>query len=424
MSLCRNGGVEGAGMHNMLKSLIPLLSSIALSSFIPSVWGQKIPADVPLCDLAGHPKPFDGETIRVRGRLNVYFEDFTLAVGDCNTSQYIWLAFGGDVPGIVASTVNDIFRKPGVDLKVNGVSYAIKKDENFHRLYALIAAREGNKPAYRVTATLTGAFLAGEERKSPNGKSFYSGYGHLGCCSLFIITQISDVESVPPANLNLHGTVSGPDGRPAEGFVVVDEILGGSPRERQRTITNKTGGFEFSDSGPLLRFEDPRYRPLALPVKPGGSPVDIRLEDAKRSDWTIPSCGQSGDSSGRIGFSALFVLPMGLESELLDDEGWHCYFVYPRGGDPSEADLTISTWADEQTDEPTTFVDSNRSEQRWIKDSGGNVVGIDSRGRLKGGEHWRTARFLDHDSIGYSVKSGTRAGSYDMIIDSACISKR
>src|SRR5580704_505395 len=173
---------------------------------------QETPAEVSLCDLALHPKSFDGKTIRVRGTLNVNFEDFTLAIENCGTQQQIWLAFGGDVPGIVASMVNDNFRKPGVDLKVNGVSYAITRDENFRKLYALIAARHGDKPSYSVTATLTGAFLAGEERKLTNGQSYLGGYGHLGCCSLLVITLVSNVQSVPSADLTLDGSVLDPHG--------------------------------------------------------------------------------------------------------------------------------------------------------------------------------------------------------------------
>jgi len=79
------------------------------------------------CDLARNPKAFDGKLIRVRGTLNVHFEDFSLGIRNCDTEQGIWLAFGGDVPGIVTSMANDNVRKPGVDIKVNDVPYGIKK---------------------------------------------------------------------------------------------------------------------------------------------------------------------------------------------------------------------------------------------------------------------------------------------------------
>jgi hypothetical protein len=81
-----------------------------------------------------------------------------------------------------------------------------------------------------------------------------------------VITQVSDVDSLPPANLNLRGVLIGIDGNPVEGFTVFNDVLGGSPPERQETVTNKQGEFVFSNSGQQIRFENPNYRPLALTV--------------------------------------------------------------------------------------------------------------------------------------------------------------
>jgi hypothetical protein len=186
--------------------------------------------------------------------------------------------------------VNDNFRKPGSKLAVQGVSLGIEKDENFRRLYALIASRHDSKRDYTVTATLTGMFFSGVEQKNARGGDHFWGYGHLGCCSLLVITQVADVISVPPADLNINGAVIGPDGKPLEGITVIDDVLGGSPPERQTTVTDKQGRFEFSDSGQQLRIENPRYRPLAITLQPGGAPIKVRLEDASRSDWAMPAC--------------------------------------------------------------------------------------------------------------------------------------
>jgi hypothetical protein len=409
------------------KLAIPLFIVFIALFFVPGeMWAQEAPKELAICDLANNPKSFDGKMIRVRGTLSVYFEDFSLVGGQCDTQQGIWLTFGGDVPGIVASTVNDSSRKPGVDVKVNGVSYGIKKDKNFLRLYALIAARHGDKPAFQVTATLTGVFFAGKERKLPNGHSDFAGYGHLGCCALLVITEVSDVESVPPANLHVRGTVVGPDGRQVKGFVVFDDILGGSPSERQQTITDEKGNFEFSNSGQLLRFENSSYRPLALPVKPGGAQVRVKLEDAKRSDWITPSCGEMKDIASRIGFSALFTLPSIMESDLSNDDDSRSYFVFPHGGGSADAELIISTSTDE-TAEQSDSVDSKWSEQRWVKDSAGAVVGTDAWGRSKHGERWRKTIFWRRDFVGYDqhgLHTRTPISVLDAIINSACITER
>jgi hypothetical protein len=387
---------------------------------------QESQIEVSVCDLARDPKSFDGKTVRVRGTLNVDFEDFSLDTPNCDTQQGIWLAFGGDVPGLTPSTANDMVRKPGTNIRVEGVSYAIKKDDNFRRLYALIAARHGDRPAFRVTATLTGAFVAGLLTTWPSGLTVFAGYGHLGCCALLVITEVSEVDSVPPANLNVRGTVLRPDGNPAAGLVVFNDILGGSPPERQQTTTDDKGEFAFSNSGQLLRFEDPRYRPIAFPVEPGGSPVRVRLEDAEGSDWVVPPCSQVAASQTRIGFSVLFALPSIMDSDRFDDDAYnvHHYSVFARGSDPSEGELMISM-VSERTGDHSSDVGLLRSQQRWIKDSAGNVMGIDSRTRPRSGGRSRQAFFWDHDIAGYWSKNQVTllSGILDRIIDSACIAK-
>ena len=406
-------------MPNRLRRFVVIVGLLCVPR---SVYAQENPADVRGCDLVRNPKTLDGKLIRVRGTLNVYFEDFSLGIRNCDTHQGIWLAFGGDVPGIVASLVNDTVRKPGVDIKVNSVIYGIEKDEDFRRLYALIAARHGDKPDYKVTATLTGTFFAGEERKLANGQKDFGGYGHLGCCSLLVITKVSDVESVPSANLNLRGVLIGVDGKPAGGFTVLDDVLGGSPTETQKAVTNKQGEFAFSNSGQQIRFEDPNYRPLALSVEPGHAPVRMRLQEAKHTDWVISACGED-DSPSRIGFSILFALPESMESSPFNIDNMQSIFIYPRGRDQSSAELILSNSADAITG-ASDSKDSERFEERWVKDRAGNVLGIDARGHMKHGGYWRLATFSDHYTAGYRLQSVEKPHVLDHIIDSACMAKR
>jgi len=383
---------------------------------------QAGPIDVPGCELAKSPKAFDRQLIRVRGTLSVHFEDFSLDIPNCGSSQGIWLAFGGDVPGIVPSTANDMARRPGSDIKVHGVSYGIKKDTSFWKLYALIAARHGDKPDYQATATLTGVFFAGEELKnSKDNVSYFGGYGHLAGCALLVITQVSDVESVPPANLGVHGVVTGIDGRPAEGFTVIDDILGGSPPGRQTTVTDKQGKFAFFNSGQQLRFENPDYRPLALTVETGGPEIRVKLEAAKQSDWVIPAC-KKVDSGKRVGFSVLFALPETMESEPLKTDDRQSIFVYHRGGSAPEADLIISRILD-GTAEEIDSLGSEWFEERWIKDEAGDVVGIDARGRSKDGKYLRTAVFFARFVATYGMGPEEPPKGLDEIIDSACVAK-
>jgi len=380
------------------------------------VCAQQVPTKVDVCELAGNPKAFDGRAVEVRGALDVDFEDFTLAHPGCAEEQQIWLAFGGDVPGVVPSTVNDNFRTAGVDLRVNGISYAVKKDESFRRLYALIAARRGDKPEYRATATLTGTFLAGEESKSAStGHTYFRGYGHLGCCSLLVITQVSEVESTPPANLDLRGVALGPDGKPAKGIVVFDDVDGGEPPDRQKIVTNERGEFEFANSGQQLRVEDPKYRPVKLQVEPGGAPIRVALEEASQTDWVLRDCREP-ERKGRIGFSVLFELVPSTSFSPYNEDGVHAFDIFPRGKESASAELFIIRNSERLRDSP----DSRDS--RWVRDSKGNIIGVDSRWKSYG--HFsRRVSFLGFDNVHYGTQSAVRRRAYDQIIDSACIAK-
>ena len=406
----------------MLKQFLSFFVLAGLLCGRYSAGAQAGPVDLPACELKKSPKTFDGKLVRVRGTLSVHFEDFSLEIPNCDSPQGIWLAFGGDVPGIIASTANDMARRPGSDIKVNGISYGIKKDVDFRKLYALIAARHGDKPDYEVTATLTGMFLAGGELRNAKGDvAGFGGYGHLGCCALLLITQVSDVESVPPANLDVHGVVIGIDGQPVEGFTVIDDVLGGSPPVRQTTVTDKQGKFSFSNSGQQLRFENPDYRPLALTVETGGPEIRVRLEAAKESDWVIRTCREA-HSGKRVGFSVLFALPKGMESEPFKTDEGLSIFVYHHGGSAPDADLIVSRILDGTTEEVNSL-GSEWFEERWIKDEAGKVVGADARGRGRDGKYWRMAVFFDRDTVAYGIDPGKSPNEPDKIIDSACVAR-
>ena len=382
------------------------------------------PLETSLCAVAKDPKSFDGKTIRVRGTFHVSFEVFTVSEKGCDIENGAWVAFGGDVPGIVTSLANDNMRRPGVDVTVGGTPYGIKKDEKFRRLYALLAARHGEEAMYRVTATVTGVFLSGDEQNGGDGKARFGGYGHLGCCSLLVIQEVGGASSVPSATMEVHGVVLDPKGKPLAGFKVFDDVLGGLPPQRQESVTDEHGQFRFTNSGQLLRFEDPQYRPVALPIEPGGAAVSVRLQEARRSDWAIPRCSERNGNSKLIGFAVHYEIPQGMDYQRNDEHGevHPSYYVFPSGGEPLNPELAIFREGAVIPDD--AYLEARWSEQRWIRDQDGKIVGRDSRGRSKNGERWRTAIFFENDSAVYRIKTGARTAVIDKIVDSACIAAR
>jgi hypothetical protein len=103
--------------------------------------------------------------------------------------------FGGDVDCPTPSTANDVGRVPGTDVRFRGKKYALVKDDEFQTFHKFITTREKRKSIYQVTATLEGTFFTGRTEKDPRGRLALPGYGHMGCCHLFIIHRVSEVSA-------------------------------------------------------------------------------------------------------------------------------------------------------------------------------------------------------------------------------------
>jgi hypothetical protein len=170
-----------------------LLTTLALPSFASA---QSLPpVSVSLCELLKDPKAYDGKQVQVRGKISLEFEEFSIYDLRCNQSPDVWLMFGGDVATPIMSMWGDRKRIPGKNISFSGVEYTLAKDASFDEFFSHVTERENKKPLYRVTATLTGVFFSQNPKQNPKLIGVMPGYGHMGCCRLLIIEQISHVES-------------------------------------------------------------------------------------------------------------------------------------------------------------------------------------------------------------------------------------
>jgi hypothetical protein len=106
----------------------------------------------------------------------------------------IWWNYGGEMVPALEPEASRIRKLTG----------PILKDESFAdfetRVHAHRSLRPDGQPCYSyracafydVVGTFTGVFFAGD-LKNPQGRM--PGYGHMGCCHLFVIEQISDVDA-------------------------------------------------------------------------------------------------------------------------------------------------------------------------------------------------------------------------------------
>lgn len=176
-------------LRNLLFAL--LVGAYPLPSQSPSSSGAAPePRIVTYCDLAGDPAAFNHKLVRLTAFVTHGFEDFTLTEPSCTISSEhfsVWVMYGGKVES------NTTYCCPGEGgagtraepLMVEGVQIPLLTDKMFQEFTNLLKKERDTT----VRVTVEGNFFAGE-KKTINGKTFWGGAGHLGCCSLFVIQRV------------------------------------------------------------------------------------------------------------------------------------------------------------------------------------------------------------------------------------------
>lgn len=176
----------------LLMSAFPLSGQVVQSS---SSGAAQEPRNVTYCELGRDPAAYNHELIRLTAFLTHGFEDFQLAEPNCPDLPYdfsVWVTYGGKVQS------NTIYCCPGEggkkarskSLTVEGVQVPLLDDFVFHQFTHLLE----KEPDTTVRATVVGRFFAGEKWQSPLGSTLWGGFGHLGCCSLFVIQRVESFE--------------------------------------------------------------------------------------------------------------------------------------------------------------------------------------------------------------------------------------
>ena len=142
------------------------------------------------CDLAANPAAFDHELIRITAFVSHGFENFTLSDPSCSEQRehfQVWLTYGGKTQ---SSTV---YCCPGEDgreprsrpLTVEDIQVPLQTDQTFEQFTNLLKAETDTT----ARATLVGRFFAGG-KETGKDSTYWRGYGHMGCCSLFVIQSV------------------------------------------------------------------------------------------------------------------------------------------------------------------------------------------------------------------------------------------
>lgn len=158
---------------------------------VPAIGWTQTPVQVALCDLVKNPQQYSRQWVEVRGQVELGFENFSLNARNCGEPHRgIWLAYGGDQPTSISL--------PGPVPTLPRPHVTLVHDANLNLFKRRLDAERTTFPdgsscydcvLYRVSATFIGLFMAVPETAS----NAFAGYGHMGCCHLLTIRQVTDV---------------------------------------------------------------------------------------------------------------------------------------------------------------------------------------------------------------------------------------
>lgn len=151
-------------------------------------WGQK---EVGVCEISANPQAFHKKQLIVDAFASSGFENFTLQDPTCDKQIGIWLELGG------SGTHDIVYCCPPASKKRQTVVERIRIPLVENRLLEDFRAGLRVDGGAMLRVRLKGRFFA-----TPANRRF--GYGHLGCCELFVIEEIMAVQSDSNPDLDPH----------------------------------------------------------------------------------------------------------------------------------------------------------------------------------------------------------------------------
>lgn len=185
---------------NLLLSLAVSIGALALA--LPpekaKAPGEDMPIRATLCEIKAHPEQFQHKLVQFTAVASHGFEDSMVESADCvwtvADNPGVWLEYGGtaktDTMYCCGPTVGTRRSQP---LRIDGMDVPLVENDAFGELNArLHPARPARRGSDLVRATMQGRIFARQE--ALNGRKFWAGYGHMGCCMLFVLTRVVDVD--------------------------------------------------------------------------------------------------------------------------------------------------------------------------------------------------------------------------------------
>lgn len=167
-----------------------VLTALLQSDGLPSRADPVAVVDARVCEVSANPDAWNHKRIRLSGVVTRQFENFTLADPHCPDapgSVGIWLTLGGRrSPQVVYCCPGEGAASRRDEVKVEGLTIRLLEDATLARFVRLLTHNDD----FSARATLVGTFFAGRRVERDLN---WRGYGHFGCCTLFVIERVETV---------------------------------------------------------------------------------------------------------------------------------------------------------------------------------------------------------------------------------------
>ena len=164
------------------------------------------PEEPSICQLLADPGKYNQKIVKVTGFFSLGFEESSLYDLQCDSRFSIWYDFGGkNSTGTMYCCGVVPARTRPEQIIVENIPIPLVVDQNFQTFDQLV------RQMGIVRANVIGRFFSGEKSTAPNGREWWGGYGHLGCCPLFMIQQVVSVDGQDRKDLDYGSSVDESD---------------------------------------------------------------------------------------------------------------------------------------------------------------------------------------------------------------------
>jgi hypothetical protein len=162
----------------------------------------EVPMQVSLCEIKTHSDKYLKKLVEFTAVASHGFEDSMVEDSHCPWPDHgpgIWMEYGGnrstDTMYCCGFSPKPTRDKP---LVVNGILLTLVEDDEFRDFDAHLHPKHSKpqRASDTVKATLRGRVFGRYEGIAGTQQSpAWRGYGHMGCCMLFVVTQVISVDT-------------------------------------------------------------------------------------------------------------------------------------------------------------------------------------------------------------------------------------